>query len=553
MNAHVAPPSTRTLSPQQQAVISWASTGRGSAFIEAVAGAGKTTTLIELLAVTRGSVAFAAYNTKIAAEIKAKVARKSDPNSPDFDPRVAALVNKLRVGTFHSFGFQAWRRVYPAVKSGPEASREKADMTRAKLTENKVPEGMQSFVLKLVSLAKQRAIGLHGSIDDESKWYDIVDHFDLAYEIEESEVPETRKVEYVMGDAEHAGITSFNEPMVPCTVANGVKWAIRSLKYHIALAPKIIDFDDMIYMPVVSGVKMWENDWILVDEAQDTNPCRRALARKMLRVGGRAAFVGDRAQAIYGFTGADSDAIDQIIRDFSCATFPLTVTYRCPKTVVEMARAVGVSSIEAHESAPQGVVRTVHETKFRKEFETLTAADAVLCRNTKPLVAMAYSLIKAGVACHVEGRDIGMGLLKLVNKFSARDLDQLHDKLEAHRDTQVAKLMAKGKETQAEALIDRVDTIFVIMEGCRSVDELRSKVSSLFQDSEHEKKPTLTLATAHRSKGREWGRVFILGKNAYMPSRWARQEWQIVQESNLIYVAYTRAMRELVLIDVDPV
>lgn len=543
MNDHVATP--RVFSEQQLACIDWAQNGTGSAFIEAVAGAGKTTTLIELLAVTKGSVAFAAYNTKIASEIKLKVANRSNSDHPDYDPRIAALGNKLRVGTFHSFGSQAWRRLYPNVKSGPEAAREKAGMTLAKLDENKVPKSMQTFVLKLVSLAKQRAIGLHGVIDDESLWYSIVDHFDLAYEIED----ETTSPMY------HAASSIEGNDMVEATVANGVKWAIRSLKYHIALAPKIIDFDDMIYMPVMpvmSGCRMWENDWILIDEGQDTNPCRRALARKMLRRAGRAAFVGDEAQAIYGFTGADADAIQQIIRDFNCQRFPLTVTYRCPKTVVEMARAVGVSNIEAHETAPQGTTRTIHETEIKNEYSSLTAKDAILCRNTKPLVAMAYTLIKAGIACHVEGRDIGTGLLTLVNKFAARDLEQLRDKLETHRDIQVAKLMTKGKESQAEALTDRVDTIFVIADACQTVDELRSKIASMFIDGDNEKKPTLTLSTVHKSKGREWKRVFVLGRNAYMPSRWARQNWQLVQEANLIYVAYTRAMEELVLIDVNP-
>jgi ATP-dependent exoDNAse (exonuclease V) beta subunit len=30
-----------------------------------------------------------------------------------------------------------------------------------------------------------------------------------------------------------------------------------------------------------------------------------------------------------------------------------------------------------------------------------------------------------------------------------------------------------------------------------------------------------------------------------MPSKWARQEWQMVQEMNLIYVAITRSKGEL--------
>ena len=43
-------------SPQQQAVFDWVSNGRGSAFVEAVAGAGKTTTIIEACRRMRGSI-----------------------------------------------------------------------------------------------------------------------------------------------------------------------------------------------------------------------------------------------------------------------------------------------------------------------------------------------------------------------------------------------------------------------------------------------------------------------------------------------------------------
>ena len=58
--------------------------------------------------------------------------------------------------------------------------------------------------------------------------------------------------------------------------------------------------------------------------------------------------------------------------------------------------------------------------------------------------------------------------------------------------------------------------------------------------------PVLTLSTVHKSKGREWDRVFILGRSKYMPSPYAKQEWQQAQETNLEYVAITRAMRELI-------
>lgn len=490
-------------SPRQAAVIDFVANGRGSAFVEAVAGAGKTTTLIQALAKTNGYVSFAAYNKKIADEIQAKVAKLN-------------LGNRVRIATFHSFGFNAWRRAYPQVKRAN--GHEKTDQMVEAL---KIDKPLQGFVPKLISLAKQGCAGLLWNIDDDSHWYQIIDHFDLAFELEDQEL-----------------------------IAKGVAFAKAGLRWHRDRASELIDFDDMIYMPVVTNTRFFQVDWVFVDEAQDTNPARRAMARKMLKPNGRAVFVGDRHQAIYGFTGADNDAIDQIIRDFNCTTLPLTVTYRCPKSVVSEARQI-VSHIEAHETAPDGVVNNTQEREFVKRTD-LTAADAILCRNTKPLVQMAYTLIRRGIACHVEGRDIGMGLLKLVNKFESRTLDGFIDKLTEYGEQQSQKLIAKGRETQAEALMDRVETILIIAEGCKDADCVRNKIVELFQDSEHERKPTLTLSTVHKSKGREWQRVFILGREAFMPSPYARQAWQQEQEMNLIYVAVTRAQGELVYVSMEP-
>ena len=506
-----------TWSPQQEAIFDFVKHGRGSLFVDAKAGTGKTTTMVQATSLMHGSIAFTAYNKKIADEIKARVAELH-------------LGNRVRVGTFHSFGFSAWRRVYPDVEVDADRKR---DLIQERLglgrdDEDKLSEEaikLAPFVTKLIGLAKQRALGLFGSIDDDSRWYDIVDHFDLAYEIEDDRL-----------------------------IARGIELAQEGLMISRDMAPELIDFDDMLYMPIVSGIRMWENDWVIVDEAQDTNPARRALARKMLRKNGRAAFVGDKFQAIYGFTGADNDAVDYIIRDFNCHVLPLSVTYRCPKAVVAVAQEQ-VPDIVAHETAPEGVVSTssIGEIDRMAKDGQLRATDAILCRNTRPLVEMAYSLIRRDVPCHVEGRDIGLGLVKLVNRFQAVRLDTLLRKLDAWAELEMAKLVAKGKETQAQSVEDRVETLKVIASDCKSVDELRQRIASLFVDSENERKPTLTLSTVHKSKGREWDRVFILGRYELMPSPWARQSWQVQQEYNLIYVAVTRSKGELVIVpSLDP-
>jgi len=51
--------------------------------------------------------------------------------------------------------------------------------------ERKRPEQIGALVEKLVSLAKNNAIGLFGSADDVSLWFDIVEHHDLADDLED--------------------------------------------------------------------------------------------------------------------------------------------------------------------------------------------------------------------------------------------------------------------------------------------------------------------------------------------------------------------------------
>jgi superfamily I DNA/RNA helicase len=55
----------------------------------------------------------------------------------------------------------------------------------------------------------------------------------------------------------------------------------------------------------------------------------------------------------------------------------------------------------------------------------------------------------------------------------------------------------------------------------------------------------VTLCTYHRSKGREWPRVFLIEHASRCPSPYAKQPWQKEQEQHLAYVAITRAQQTL--------
>jgi len=156
----------------------------------------------------------------------------------------------------------------------------------------------------------------------------------------------------------------------------------------------------------------------------------------------------------------------------------------------------------------------------------------------------------------LEGRDIGQGLIKLATRWKLTTLDQLEVKLCEYKTAEVAKLTAMKQEYKASEVEDRCDTLAVLIDcttesGGTRIQDLVDLINRMFGDTLEGQKPkVMTLSTIHKSKGREWPRVFILGRSRYMPSKWAKQRWELKQETNLMYVAVTRAQRELIDINV---
>lgn len=495
-------------SAQQAAFLDWVSTGAGSCIVEAVAGAGKTTTLLEAVDRTGGGVAILAYNKKIADEIKEKLAKRG------VDWKAA------EAGTVHSFGLRAFSKTF----GKPEIDDRKTEwVIKTMIGEEGAPANdirlvFSATIAKLVSFAKQRALGVIGSIHDAKRWWDIIDHFD------------------VFGDDDDAK-----------QQARDIISAAMAVLVRSNATTTIIDFDDMVYLPVLLKCRFWQYRWVFVDEAQDTNPARRALVKAILRRDGRLVAVGDRHQAIYGFTGADSDSLDLIKHDFGATELPLTVTYRCPKSVVARAREY-VSHIEAHESAPEGVVMAIQMEQLY-DHNQLCAGSAILCRNTKPLAALAFDLIRRKIACRVEGRDIGKGLVKLATKWkSVKTVNGLETALLRYRAAQTARLKAEGKEMAAQSIEDQVDTLLVVAAECKragndNIPAVVASIQSLFEDG---RKDMLVLCTGHRSKGMEWKTVFLLDMDNTIPSPYARKKWQLEQEKNLAYTMITRAQETLI-------
>ena len=525
----IVAPVVYALSAQQVAIINETRTGRGNFNVVARAGTGKTHIIVNGIVATiyveqpTKCVAVMAYNTGAGKELNQRL-------------EAAGYTNwkQVKAGTCHSFGFGAWRKVVPGVvvdenKVGNIINR-MADEFNGQDYDN-VYKQCFGTICKTVSLAKQMAIGFLTPMFDTRAWYDMVEHHGIDDDLADG-----------------------------FTVDALIDASMAVLEASVAADHTAIDFDDMILAPLIHKAKFWLYDYVVVDEAQDTNPARRALAKAMLKPRtGRFIAVGDDRQAIYAFTGADSDSLELITKEMGSNILPLTVTYRCPKVVVAMAREL-VPDYEAHPAAPEGEYREVaysnivgDKEHYWFETENLGGEDVILCRNTKPLIEEADALIRAGIGCMVEGREIGNGLKKLATRWSrVKTISALTEKLEDYRARETTKWMAKGREDRVEAMDDRVGTVQALIERCHAegktlVSDLTAFIDNMFGDTDP-KAPArvVRLMTLHKSKGREFMRVFFLGRHKYLPSKYARKEHQLLQESNLEYVGLTRTKQVLV-------
>lgn len=454
----------------------------GNAVVEAVAGSGKSTTIVEGMKEARGSTIFLAFNKAIADELKKK---------------------GVNARTFHSLVFgpvmSARRQQNPEMNKLRLLCQEKMTDTEFRL--------YAAFAQKLVGLARGMGIGCLIQ-DTEMAWIEICEHHDIEPEHEDADFKRAIELSRSLLD-----------------------WSC---------ADRRVDFDDMLYFAVKDGLVLQKYDFVFVDEAQDTNPIQRAILRKIMHERSRLVAVGDPAQAIYGFRGADSESLGMIAAEFNCKTLPLSISYRCPTSVVNYVRQ-WVSHIEAAPGAKEGLVEHLGTTWAPEFFK---AGDLVVSRKTAPLITTAFKFIRANVPVVVMGREIGQGLKALIKKMKARDVDHLSERLDDYRAREVQKALAKMDDAKVEAITDRVECIQFMIEGLkegyRTIADLERGIDYLFADKAH----AVIFATIHKSKGLEAPRVFWLGR-AECPAKWARKDWQRQQEVNLCYVAGTRAMEAL--------
>jgi DNA helicase-2/ATP-dependent DNA helicase PcrA len=110
-----------------------------------------------------------------------------------------------------------------------------------------------------------------------------------------------------------------------------------------------MDFDDLLFNTdklfkehlEVLNKYQHRISYVLVDEFQDTNLCQYFIIRKLAAVRQNICVVGDDAQSIYGFRGADITNILNFERDYpDLKVFKLEQNYRSTKNIVSAANSV---------------------------------------------------------------------------------------------------------------------------------------------------------------------------------------------------------------------
>ena len=486
-------------SPQQESL--WAelaSDSQRSVISEARAGSGKSSTCREAMwrmldrdPGLAGLIRYAVFNKQNAVEFRA-----------DCPPGVD-------VGTVHSFGYAALQK---SCSSRLEKNKSYLILDDVSGGKN-LPRYLRRSIAAAVSLAKN-----HGLVPGREGIDKGIESLTVHYDIE-----------------------CYGQR--PLVVGKSVDVLAKSAECDC-----LVDFDDMVWLPGVLGLQFADCDALFLDEIQDWNHAQLSLVPRLCS-GGRVIAVGDRFQAIYAFRGADVDSIPRLRaglskRDAGLAEMPLTITWRCPKRHVELARQL-VSDIEARPDAEDGEVGWM---EWDESLDAFQPGDMVLCPTNAPLVKAALAMIGMRRRAVVRGRAVGDQLLQVVRAAGeSRTVAELSRRVEAWMSRELARLVGMdGTEDLIESVQDRAAGVQAVLSSVGSPSEVEPTITSLFsEDVDPRRTPTsVVFSTVHRAKGLEANSVYLLEA----PARTPRREWEIRQAQNLRYVALTRSRRSLTFV-----
>lgn len=482
---------------QQKIFYTWNHTD-SNILINAVAGSGKTTTLLQLLEYCQYKTLFLAFNKSIQEEIQQKIDNRN--------------LKQGKALTMHSLGLSAIRSSYKKVhiNNGKNFEIIKKLQDNNKSIFRKMSwENKLKFSYNIMDMNNISRLFLTNDIKEISKHFNTMD-----------------KILYVI-------------PELPILWDEFIK--IRETYYQDNNI--VVDFTDMIYLPVYKNLRIpIDPTYLMVDEAQDLNLCQHRLIENLINQGTVKKWiaVGDRNQAIYGFSGAFSSSFDVFKNKGNVVELPLDICYRCSTKIIDKANEV--YDVMEYSNSNPGIVQLCESPEDIKD------NSMVICRNSKPLIDLYFELLGYGKECYIKGEDILNSMIRFLKPYNKYTVSSARTEM-------IYKMEELGEDKSERVKIDmyyfkeNFENFKKISEHLSEpndrVEYLSGKLKTLFVN----KKNATMLCTIHKSKGLEADVVYILNENL-IPSKFAKSKEQLVQEQNLKYVARTRAKNELYFLNI---
>lgn len=540
---------------EQKEIFQFVKEDKGHGIIDAVAGAGKTTTIMQCARFVedRGNILFCAFNTSIAREIGRRFH--------------AMGFNDVSVKTIHALGRQILQDNNPTARQIIVEENKYRDLLKTpsmqrqlrphfnkilqlhRLSSNEPDERKQFAANKLLDRINFRLVDLCQKFRATLTKEDIIEFENMAIHFgifDNNEIA-------------HKHFSREAEQYFTCLqilLREGNAIAERSMQ---------IDYTDMLYLPYKWNQQPAKKyDFLFIDECQDLSLSQFAIATKFGKKDGRILAVGDPVQSIYGFTGADIDSFKRI-KDFTKARqLSLSTCFRCPGKVVELAKEIRTDMTGSKEE--EGIVQTV---LFEDVVNLAKPGDLIISRLRAPIVLLVFSFIDKGIKVKIHEDEVN----EIINEIrSIFKQDELHldislqpcrfDSLK--RDvykrwnwiieknaSQIGNSIERSLyiKTEKKYLERKLEFLHKKFEqwkdDCRTVIDMLKRIRFFISATSD----AIKLSTIHRAKGLENERVFILNFDELPYSRLQQKEWEKVQELNLKYVAITRALRELYLIE----
>lgn len=280
---------------------------------------------------------------------------------------------------------------------------------------------------------------------------------------------------------------------------------------------------------------------MIVDESQDQNGCFVELEKRYLSKGKQLIKVGDTNQQLYSFRGVCNANAEfrKII-----PTYTLSKSFRFGPDIGELATALVSTKRSGYPSKITGtesLTTVIHPPRTK-----LTGKRTILHRTAVGVVSTALEMHKHGMKCHVVG-GIKAYMTKELRWYQL--LKQGETNKIPHWFLKSFPNWQKVMESKKSNVDQEVTRVVKVLTSCEKHGY--KDVSSLF-DMMDNSQPNIDdaqfiLSTVHRFKGSESDHVVL--SNDFMP--WKRitklPKDQREEEINNLYVAITRARKDLVI------